>query len=85
MLGFSDKPVSVYEGEIFIKGVIPIPADIDLGEYKIPLHLGYQACDDATCLPPKSLKKEISFTVVGPETPVQEINKDIFSKIKEQN
>lgn len=84
MLGFSDGPVSVYEGEIFIEGVIPIPANIRLGEYKIPLHITYQACNDASCLPPRSVKKEISIVVVDMKTSVKEINKDIFAKLSEQ-
>jgi hypothetical protein len=85
LLGFSVTPVSVYEGEVFIGGVIPVPADTGVGEYKIPLHIRYQACNDSTCLPPQSVKKEILFAVVDPKKPLKEINKDIFVKLSEQN
>jgi hypothetical protein len=81
LLGFSDKPLSVYEGEVYIGAVIPIAADTELGEYKIPVHIIYQACNDASCLPPRSVKKEISIVVVDPETPIKEIHKDIFAKL----
>jgi thiol:disulfide interchange protein DsbD len=79
-LEFSERPVSVFEGEIFIGGVIPIPEDIALGKHAIPLQFTYQACNDQTCLPPETLEKEITITVVDKETPVQEINTEIFAK-----
>ena len=85
MLGFADSPMSVFEGEVFIGGVIPIPADIALGSYKIPIQITYQACNDATCLPPRLVKKEISIDVVDAQTPIKEINTDIFDKLSEQN
>jgi len=85
MLGFSDSPMSVYEGEVFIGGVIPVPADIGLGSHKIPIHITYQACNDASCLPPRLVKKEISVVVVDAEIPIKEINKEIFAKLSEQN
>jgi hypothetical protein len=81
-LEFSERPVSVFEGEIFIRGVIPIPEDISLGKHTIPLMFTYQACDDRTCLAPDTIEKEIAITVVDKETPIQEINIDIFAKLE---
>lgn len=85
MLGFSDSPMSVYEREVFIGGVIPVPADLGLGLHKIPIHITYQACNDASCLPPRMVKKEISVVVVDAKIPIKEINKEIFAKLSEQN
>ncbi|MFC2164361.1 protein-disulfide reductase DsbD domain-containing protein [Acidobacteriota bacterium] len=85
MLGIADSPMSVYEGEIIIRGSIPIPEDIGLGSHKIPIHINYQACNDTSCLPPRSVKKEISIDVVDANTPIKEINKEIFAKLSEQN
>jgi thiol:disulfide interchange protein DsbD len=81
LLEFSERPLSVYEGEIFIGGVIPIPKDIALGKHNIPLRFTYQACNDSTCLPPKTLEKEILLTVVDKGTPIQRINTEIFTKL----
>ena len=81
IFSFSITPISVYEGEVYISGVIPIPADIELGEYKIPIHITYQACNDASCLSPRSIKEEISIIVVEKEIQIQEINKEIFEKL----
>jgi hypothetical protein len=80
-LEFSDKPVSVFEGEVFIVGVIPIPEDLSLGKHTIPLHFTYQACNDMTCLAPETHEEEISITIVDKETPVQKVNTEIFKKI----
>ena len=80
-LEFSERLVSVFEGEIFIGGVIPIPKDIALGKHTIPLRFTYQACDDRTCLAPETLEKEITITVVDKEIPIQEINTKIFTKL----
>ena len=81
-LEFSERPVSVFEGEIFIIGIIPIPDGIPLGKHAIPLQFTYQACDDRTCLPPETLEKEITVTVVDRETPIQEKNSEIFTRLK---
>lgn len=79
---FSERPISVFEGEIFIVGIIPVPEDLPLGRHTIPLRFTYQACNDATCLAPETHEEEISITVVDKETPVLEINTEIFAEIK---
>lgn len=79
--GFSDNPVSVYEGGIIIGGIVKVAAGMELGEYNLPVKLTYQACNDATCLPPKSVEKELLITIVDNDTPINEINADVFSQI----
>lgn len=81
-LEFSERPVSVFEGEILIGGVIPIPEDIALGKHMIPLQFTYQACNDQTCLPPETLEEEITITVVDKKTPVHGIDTEIFTKLE---
>lgn len=80
-LEFSENPVSVFEGEIFIGGIVHIPEDMSLGEHLIPVLFTYQACDDRACLPPETLKKEIDITLVNKETSIQEVNTEIFAKL----
>ena len=79
---FSERPISVFEGEIFIVGIIPVPEDLPLGWHTIPLRFTYQACNDVTCLAPETHEEEIAIKVVDKETPIQEINTEIFAKIK---
>ncbi len=79
---FSEMPVSVYEGEIYIGGTVKIPQDIQLGEYKVSVQFYYQACNDSTCLAPDSVENEIIIKVVDAGTMPRAINEKIFSKLK---
>ena len=81
-LSFSDEPVSVFEGEFFIGAIIEIPENLELGNHQIPVELYYQACNDQTCEPPQAVKSTLEISVVNSNTPVTEINKDIFAKLK---
>lgn len=78
---FSKKPVSVFQGNIFIGALIQIPKNINLGKDTIKLKFEYQACNDVTCLPPDGVDTSIVVNVVSDKTPISEINQNIFSKI----
>lgn len=80
-LAISDKPVSVFEGELFIQGTIKINDSAQPGEYTIVVNLGYQSCNNATCMPPKDVKDTIHITVVDKSVAESSINQDIFSKL----
>ncbi len=80
--GFSDVPVSVFEGEIFVGGIIEVYPNTSLGIFEIPIEFTYQACNDVTCLPPNSIKDTIRVEVVDNQTPITEINGDIFSQLE---
>lgn len=57
---FSQNEVRVYEGEIYT-GVTLIPSEgLAEGEYKVPVSINYQACDDKVCYPPKSAVTELT-------------------------
>lgn len=79
--GFSENPVSVFEGEFFIGAIVNIPVDAEYGTMNIPLKITYQACNDETCLPPYSVEKEVSIEVVDNSTPIKEINPEIFANV----
>ena len=81
--GFSDKPVSVYEGEILIHGNINVPAEVELGKYEFYLEMTYQACNNMSCMAPVTLRDTINIEVVSKQTPVNQINLQIFSQISE--
>lgn len=78
---FSEKPVSVFDGEIFIAGLIRIDPDIPLGTYKIPIHLNYQACNNESCMPPAKVIDTLQINIVSNSIKVNEINESIFNKI----
>jgi len=64
MLGFSDIPLSIYEGTIVVRMSITIPASYDGENVSVKGIIGYQACDDNSCLAPTELSFNRSFPVV---------------------
>lgn len=80
-LGFSEKPVSVFQGDIVIGLMINIDKQLPIGDYRLPLQLKYQACNDQTCMPPTSVTDTLTISVVDSAQTVQEINQDIFKNI----
>ena len=59
---FSEKPLSVYSGTFDIVTDFKIPADAKSGQTMVTGKLKYQACDDRSCLPPKTL--DVQFPVI---------------------
>lgn len=51
-LGLSENPLSIYEGTIKITAEVAVAADFAGREFALEGALGYQACDDMSCLPP---------------------------------
>ena len=80
-LGFSDKPLSVFEGDVLFGGLLKISDSAMTGDYTLIVTLDYQACNNATCLPPKSVSDTLHFSVVDKSVGVTENINDIFSKI----
>lgn len=79
--GFSDLPVSVFEGEVFVGGIIEVNESAELGFYEIPIEFIYQACDDQTCMPPNSTYDTLRVEVVDNQTQITEKNSEIFADI----
>ncbi|MBI1936802.1 MAG: protein-disulfide reductase DsbD [Ignavibacteriales bacterium] len=80
-LGFSEQPVSVFQGNIVIALMINIDKQLPLGEYQLPLQLKYQACNDQTCMPPTSVTDTLTISVVDSTQAIHVINQDIFNGI----
>jgi thioredoxin:protein disulfide reductase len=80
-LSFSDKPLSVFENEIYIGALVKTPANIKPGIYKLAVTFDYQSCNDKTCLPPNSVSDTLTIEVTNKQAEVKEINQDIFKNI----
>ena len=78
---FSELPVSVFEGEVFVGAIIKVPNSAQLGKLEIPIRITYQACNDATCMAPNDIDTVLTLEVVDNTTPISEINGEIFSEI----
>ncbi|MCX6170901.1 MAG: protein-disulfide reductase DsbD [Ignavibacteriales bacterium] len=64
-LEFSDKPVSVFGGDINLELIFSVDKNITSGKYSIPIKLEYQACNDQTCMPPTDVTENLMIEVVG--------------------
>jgi thioredoxin:protein disulfide reductase len=80
-LSFSETPLSVWEGEIYIGGLVKTSNTLSPGKYKLIANLEYQSCNNKTCLAPVILKDTINVEVVNKNSAAAEINQGIFSKI----
>ena len=78
---FSELPVSVFEGEIFVGAIIKISESAQIGKLEVPIRVTYQACNDATCMAPNDLDTVLTLEVVDNTIPITEINGEIFSNI----
>ena len=78
---FSESPLSVYQGEIFIGALVNVPKDLAPGEYPLIVNLDYQACNDKSCLAPTSVQDTIIVQIADKQSVVNEINQDIFKKV----
>ncbi|MFO0918571.1 MAG: protein-disulfide reductase DsbD family protein [Planctomycetaceae bacterium] len=72
------EPVSVYEGEVEIRGEIDVPAAAGGKTDDLEFQIRYQACNDKTCLPPKTLKLANKMEVAKSGTSVKQINQKYF-------
>jgi hypothetical protein len=56
---FSKKPVSIYSGQFDVITRFGVPANAPLGTVVLNGKLKYQACNDSTCLPPKTVEVKL--------------------------
>jgi thiol:disulfide interchange protein DsbD len=78
---FSEKPLSVYEGQIYIGALLETSKDINPGKYPLIINLNYQACNDRSCLAPTSVEDTLITIVADNQSIVNEINQDIFKNV----
>ncbi len=81
-LGFSDKPLSVWEGEIYIGCIVEVSKDLTPGNYLLPVEVEYQSCNNQTCLPPAISKDTLQVIVVPKTASIGEINHNIFKNVQ---
>ncbi len=64
-LEFSEKPVSVFGGDVKFELTFSVDKNTSSGKYSIPVKFDFQACNDQTCMPPADVKENLTFEVVG--------------------
>jgi len=63
---FSETPLAVYEGTIKVSAEVSLAKDFKGREIAIEGTVGYQACDDKSCLPPAEVEFSRKVVVKGP-------------------
>jgi len=79
-LDFSEKSLSVFEGKIYIGGIIK-SANLDPGKYNLILKFRYQACNNQSCLPPNSVIDTMIINIADKKDAINEINPSVFKNI----
>jgi len=60
---FSDKPISVFTGDFELNTTFKVPANATVGASVVTGKLRYQACNDKSCFPPKTLEVKLPVQV----------------------
>ena len=79
---FSEVELQIYEGKVVLGARIKVGDAVAQGKNILKASFLYQACDDTSCMAPETLEFEIPFQVVPASAEIEQINRDIFSKIK---
>ena len=60
------EKLSVYTGDVAVMVPLSAAKDAKAGDYTVKGELHYQACNDNSCFPPKSLPVEVKVRVIRP-------------------
>ena len=71
---FSQKQLSVYEGQVRLKFNLTVPANFADGAARLKARVRLQSCNDEVCFPPKNHDVNLKIDVVGANDRVQRIN-----------
>mgnify|MGYP001309566576 CR=1 FL=1 len=77
---YSEAELAVYEGEVVIGLLLKAKAKASPGAKTLEASVGYQACDNATCLPPKELSLVIAVPVAA--SGGSAIHSEVFEKLR---
>ncbi|MCX7969271.1 MAG: thioredoxin family protein [Armatimonadetes bacterium] len=78
MLG---QKLPLYEGNQIFAAILKAEKSVNVGKAKLTVKLRYQACDDKSCYPPRTLSVTVPVEVVSPDTTVKAVNQEVFSKL----
>jgi thiol:disulfide interchange protein DsbD len=79
---YSESDQSYYQGEVLFGARVQVDADVPLGKSEMSAKLRYQACDDRSCAPPRTISLLIPFEVVPTAEETRDTHPEIFAKIK---
>jgi thiol:disulfide interchange protein DsbD len=77
---FSKTPLRVYEGSFTVLMKVRASGTAPIGQLKIPLTLGYQACNQDACLPPTKIPVAANLEIAPVDTATHSAHPEIFTK-----
>src|SRR5438034_4882591 len=80
VLGY-DRPLAVFEREFAVGVQFAVASSASPGDVAVPGHLRYQACNETTCFPPKTVDVNWTLRVVAAGMPVKATNRDVLDRI----
>jgi DsbC/DsbD-like thiol-disulfide interchange protein len=78
---YSEAELVVYEGEAVLGALIKIKDGTAPGALKLKATLGYQACNNTSCLPPKEALFEFALPVAKAGSPFRKLHPETFAKL----
>jgi Thiol:disulfide interchange protein DsbD, N-terminal len=77
---YSESELVVYEGEVVLGVLLKAKEGVAPGPKALKASVGYQACNNESCLPPKEIGLEIPVTVAAAGGP--DIHPEVFDKLR---
>jgi len=81
-LGFSDTPLSVWEGKVYFGALVTAADNLSPGKYPLAVMLEYQACNDQSCLAPTLVTDTLLIQIADKKDVVNRINQEVFNNIE---
>jgi thioredoxin:protein disulfide reductase len=76
---FSKTPLRVYEDSFTVRMKLRAANSASIGPQKIALTVGYQACNQDSCLPPTQVPVTAQLEIADEDTPAHPANLNIFA------
>ncbi len=76
---FSKMPLRVYETSFTVRMKVRAGNAAALGHQQIALSVGYQACNQDSCLPPTKVPAMVDVEIAAVDSPARPANADIFA------
>jgi thiol:disulfide interchange protein len=82
-VGADKEKIPVFSDRVIIYVPMAVMASSAPGDYPVEVKIGYQACDDKSCLFPTSVTEKATLRIVPSGTRTQPVNPQLFAGLKQ--
>jgi hypothetical protein len=79
-LGFTDKPIAVFDGTVLVRTSLTVAKDAKLGEQRLIAKLSFQGCDDNMCFMPENHEVPLEVKIIPAGQKGLPLNRDLFAR-----